>query len=78
MALKGREERKMNQKGYTITELIISIIFFIVLVGFVCSLLLVMKDCSRAVDNIQELGLKNVIEEVWEGKQKERKGEKNE
>jgi len=65
-----RKGFKMNRKGYTSMDLLVTISVVLLITVFVWSLVSVMKGCSGAVDEIQKRGLKSIIEEVWEGEQK--------
>ena len=53
----------MNNKGYTLIELLISLALIWVFVFMVGVGILASKGCSK----VQEDGLKSVIERVWEG-----------
>jgi prepilin-type N-terminal cleavage/methylation domain-containing protein len=61
----------MNQKGWTLMELLVAIFVVLILVAFIWSLGSVMKGCSDTIDIVEKQGLKAVIERVWEGEQKE-------
>lgn len=61
----------MNQKGWTVTELVITIFVVLLLVVCTWSLGSVMKGCSGVADEIQKQGLKSVVERIWEGEGKQ-------
>ena len=57
----------MNQKGWTLIDVLISIFIALTLVVCIWSLGSAMKGCSGVADEIQQQGLKSVIERIWEG-----------
>lgn len=59
----------MNQKGWTLIELLVTIFIVLTLVVCVWSLGSVMKGCSGVADEIQQQGLKSIIERIWEGEE---------
>lgn len=62
----------MNQKGWTLMELLVTIFIVFSLITFIWSLSSVIKGCSNTADMIEKHGLKSVIERVWEGDRSDR------
>lgn len=54
----------MNQKGWTLTEILITIFAVYILIAFIGSCAYIIKGCSDVAGEIQK---KSVIERIWEG-----------
>lgn len=52
-------------KGWTLIEVLVSLTIVLILAGFVAVIIFLASGCQEILDK----GLKDSIEEVWEGKQ---------
>lgn len=58
----------MSKNGFTSTELLVSVLLFATLVLFIVSSSLAIKGCQKLGSQIDQHGMKSVVEEFWEGK----------